>query len=319
MALEQLANNASSTLDGAINDSTTSVVVASAATFPSTANFRILIDSEYMLVTAIAGTTFTVSRGQEGSAAAAHSNGATVTHVLTKEGLIAFRGDAILTGTTAARPAAATNGRIYLPNDGLVAYRDTGSAWNAFGPIWPLTPPDDGSLTWYNQGSATTTTANGFTFLSSPTNGGSHNFRIRGKALAVSSNYTLTFGFGCLQAPGSSGWCGVMLRDSSGGALQSFGVGADGGTFMELWNSVSSFSSTLWSQNSLAITGGPIMWVRFQDDGTNRLTYISRDRFNWRLIDSRTRTNFFTPNSFGFWVNPFGATIGLSMFHLVEE
>lgn len=83
MTTEQFANNASSTLNGAINSSVTSLVVTSATKFSSAPQFRILIDSEYMLVTAVAGTTFTITRGIEGSTAASHSNGATVSQILT--------------------------------------------------------------------------------------------------------------------------------------------------------------------------------------------------------------------------------------------
>jgi hypothetical protein len=90
MAVEQFANNASSTLNGAINSSVTSLVVTSATGFPTVGNFRLLIDSEIMLVTAVSGTTFTVTRGIEGTAAASHSNGATVTAILTAGSLAAW-------------------------------------------------------------------------------------------------------------------------------------------------------------------------------------------------------------------------------------
>jgi hypothetical protein len=83
---ENFANEYQTTLNGAINNSTTSVVVTSDTGAPA-ANFRIRVDDEYMLVTAKSGTTFTVTRGVEGSTAASHSDGATVTHVLTAGGL----------------------------------------------------------------------------------------------------------------------------------------------------------------------------------------------------------------------------------------
>ena len=41
----------------------------------------------------------------------------------------------------ASRPAAGTPGRIFLPTDGLFLERDNGSTWEKFGPIWPMTPP----------------------------------------------------------------------------------------------------------------------------------------------------------------------------------
>jgi hypothetical protein len=85
---EQLANNAASTLTVAIPDAVaTSLTVANGTVFPATGNFRIIVDSELMLCTARVGNTLTVTRGIEATTAAAHANGAAVTHVLTKGGL----------------------------------------------------------------------------------------------------------------------------------------------------------------------------------------------------------------------------------------
>jgi hypothetical protein len=87
MAAEQFANAAQSTLSSAINSAASSLLVDNATAFPTQGNFRILIDAELLLVTAVSGNTFTVSRAVEAVAgvqfAAAHAAGATVTHVLT--------------------------------------------------------------------------------------------------------------------------------------------------------------------------------------------------------------------------------------------
>jgi len=85
---EQFANNASSTLDGAIDDVTTTLVVTDASSFPSDPEFRLLIgvnplNAELVLVTGVAGNTFTVLRGQEGTTAASWGDDTTVTHILT--------------------------------------------------------------------------------------------------------------------------------------------------------------------------------------------------------------------------------------------
>lgn len=64
-------------LSGAVNSSQTTIAVASARGFPTAGNFLIQIDSETMQVTGGQGTTtWTVTRGYNGSTAAAHSNGA---------------------------------------------------------------------------------------------------------------------------------------------------------------------------------------------------------------------------------------------------
>ncbi len=85
MPTEKYTNLAVTSLNGSINNSTTSITVATATLFPSGPNFRIVVDTEVMLVTAGgSGTTsWTVVRGYEGSTAASHANGAVVANVLT--------------------------------------------------------------------------------------------------------------------------------------------------------------------------------------------------------------------------------------------
>jgi hypothetical protein len=81
VAVEQYANKAASTLSGAISATDATLTVASASSFPTTGTFRIIVDSEIMIVTAVSGATFTVTRGAESTTAAVHSDGAAVTHV----------------------------------------------------------------------------------------------------------------------------------------------------------------------------------------------------------------------------------------------
>jgi hypothetical protein len=68
------------TLDGAINDSATTITVASTNSFPDL-NGRITINNEKIRYTAKTATTFTgCTRGIEGTTATGHSNADTVTH-----------------------------------------------------------------------------------------------------------------------------------------------------------------------------------------------------------------------------------------------
>lgn len=95
MAVEQFANEAETTLSAAIETTDgTSISVTSASGFPDSAQYRIRIDDEIMLVTGGAGTTtWTVTRGAESTTAATHLNGATVTHVLTAAALEQLKAD----------------------------------------------------------------------------------------------------------------------------------------------------------------------------------------------------------------------------------
>ena len=78
----KVKNNAGTTLNGAINDSTTTVVVTSAAVLLADGDcpYRITIDSEILEVTGVSSNTLTVAtRGSiESTAAASHSDGAVV-------------------------------------------------------------------------------------------------------------------------------------------------------------------------------------------------------------------------------------------------
>jgi len=88
MPAEQFANNAQSTLAAAIASGDATLTVASAAAFPSAPQFRILVDQELMLVTTVNVNQFAVTRGIEGTTAAAHAQNTYVTHILTAAALL---------------------------------------------------------------------------------------------------------------------------------------------------------------------------------------------------------------------------------------
>lgn len=88
--LERFRNNAATTLNGAITAAATTLTVTSAAAFPTAGEFRLLIEAEILLVTAVAGAVFTVTRGAEGTTAAAHASLVAVEHVLTMGALDSY-------------------------------------------------------------------------------------------------------------------------------------------------------------------------------------------------------------------------------------
>jgi hypothetical protein len=114
---EVLANGASSTLNGAITNSATTVVIQNAdvGKFPSTGTYRIAVtdntNTELMTVTGGQGTaSLTVLRASEAYAgvqtAFAFASGSTVAQVLTNVGLSA------LIGIAAVSPGL----KVYLAN-----------------------------------------------------------------------------------------------------------------------------------------------------------------------------------------------------------
>lgn len=110
--MDKFANNVQTTLNGGINNSTTTAVITSATGFPASGNFRILIDDEILLVTARSGTTLTVTRGAESTTAASHADLAPVTMVLTKAGLESIKEAPFIV------PISGTPTAIQLGDDG---------------------------------------------------------------------------------------------------------------------------------------------------------------------------------------------------------
>ena len=111
---EQLANNAISTLSSGIDNLVTSLGVANGTVFPSSGNFRVIIDSELILVGARSGNTLSsLTRGIEGTTASSHGSGATVTQILTAAGLLAYTQDPTHLGT------GTPDNTKYLRGDGV--------------------------------------------------------------------------------------------------------------------------------------------------------------------------------------------------------
>jgi hypothetical protein len=75
------------TLTGSVNSSGTSITVASTSGFPTSYPYTLALDydnasEELVNVTAAAGLTLTVTRGQDGTSGTAHNAGAAVKHVI---------------------------------------------------------------------------------------------------------------------------------------------------------------------------------------------------------------------------------------------
>ena len=75
------------TLTGAVNGSATSITVAATSGFPASYPYTLALDydnasEELVNVTAAAGLTLTIVRGQDGTSGTAHSAGAVVKHVI---------------------------------------------------------------------------------------------------------------------------------------------------------------------------------------------------------------------------------------------
>ena len=301
--MEQFANNVTTTLNGAINNSTTTVVVTSATDFPSSGNFRILVDNEIMKVTSRSGNSLTVERGVEGTTAASHANLADVTIILTADALNQLRQDAILdtssnlirTGTYASRPAAnAYPYVIYLPTDRNVLYRSDGSVWKTFGTVFAFQSPVLADFSWVNQGTSTITDEGGYLTLAAPAGSG-ENYRLQAKAYTAPRKVTACFrAFMC---DDNHNHLMLGFRNSSSGRLM-FAAHVNGNK-IQVWkaNSPTSFNSTAATQT--IFRHDPLLWMQVEDNATTLYFRFSNDGRNWYTIFSEARTAFVnTPDQF---------------------
>lgn len=91
---EQFANRAQTVLGGnlpaAAAGEQSVFTVGDASKFPTQGDFRIIVDDELMLVTAVNSNQFTATRGIEGTTPTSHQASAPVTHVLTAGALRAL-------------------------------------------------------------------------------------------------------------------------------------------------------------------------------------------------------------------------------------
>ena len=230
-------------------------------------------------------------------------------NVITAGGPCASGGAPSLSGTLAARPAAAAGntGQLYFANDSSLFFRSTGAAWQSFfGPVWHLTTPALGDYTWVNQGTSSVSDSQGYPIMT-VTAQSYPNLRMLVRSLPAASGYTITTAiWSPVVRDYASTFYGVCLYDSAGGKLVTLRVmPGDNRIAMTRWNSVSSLDGdyTILVENTTLQTTPVVLWVKIQDNTTDRIVSVSRDGFNWSVFYSVGRTNFVTPDRFGFFVN----------------
>lgn len=221
---EKFANNpiggAQATLVATITSGQGTLVVSSAALFPSTGIFTILINVEYLLCTSVSGTTFTCSRGSESSTPAAHTAGANIYHVVTDRSLrnnplaLTTAGDLpYLNGSFAqARLGIGATNEILTVSGGLPTWQANSGTWT---PTLTNVANLDGSTAFqcqYTRGATAVTGACRVsinpTFLGSSTQ--------LGITLPVASNFgAIEDASGSCMAPGIAGQGAAISADAT--------------------------------------------------------------------------------------------------------
>ena len=272
----KLINAADTTLNGAINASTTSVVVTDGSIYPSEGDFWITVEDEIMQVTARSTNTLTVVRGVEGSTAASHSDTSQVSTIITSGGLDAYLEESV---------AWNLHGNAYNAWDGrhVLLDRDDNtiqtSDMNRDGPSTSqINDNPDGSvnisagaigilsvqLAYVTAPASTPYTATAHMSMTNPT------------TVGTSGNY-MAFGF----------------RESADTDYLIMIARAVGNVNFAFWTSRTALNTTI---DTIPFYAGNDIWFRVTNDGTDLEGFVSKNGRNWSSVGSTPVGTHINPN-----------------------
>lgn len=267
MTRERIENGGVTTLNGGIDASTTTVTVSDASVMSTSPQFRIIVESELMLVTGVSGNDLTVVRGAEGTSAAAHSNGVTAAQIITRDGMRRLHRDW---------------NNPYFDDANRYPYQLLDSS-NATLTSSSFTQTNIGSVTISNLDSG------GISHLA-PNNGGANSLRILERSYTPSITVTAaihSFWYGNVNDVPTGG---IGFRDSSGGRATTIARRQSHDIYVIRWASSTSFNATHISMEE--VVSGDIIWFQIEDDNANHYFRISQDGINFIELYSETRDTY---------------------------
>jgi len=288
---EQFVNDAETTINGTVNATTTSIVVTDGSVFPAEGDYRLLIDSEVVLVSDNTTNTLTVERGVDGTTGASHTDLTTIQAVLTGGAIDQYMDDS----------SAGYSDRY--------PYRILDEDGNTL---------TSSNFTWVNQGTATVIDDSwgGITMTTNTLSG--DNMRIL-KRSAPSGAWTMTahflFGPGYNNGGGaSSSYMSLLVRESDTGKLCVIEARIGGSFLTRRYNSPTSYNS----QQAIQDFSSDRTWMQIEDDTTNLYFRCSADGINWFETANYARGTFMTsagPDEIGFLCNSDGGGL-LQPYHI---
>ena len=310
MATETYFNDFGTTLNGAIDNSTTTLVVNNVSAFPNPftgLQCRIRIDDEIMIVTAVnvGSSALTVTRGAESTTPVNHANAAQVVHILTAGGLtqVISQNGTNVVGTHASLPGSQTySGQSYWATDRPYINIWNGSSYTQYLSPFASTPPIASAWTQVNWSNATITdTAGGVSIVSSGTGHRAAVIAVPATPYKVAMKFRM-----CIASNDSNSWGGAYWTNAT-----TTGTSFVMATIRGNGNYVN-FNGTNFTSPSFTTIydpGGPTMgmhgndfFVILGDDGTNRTIYNSADGYNFVTASGwpRVRTENSGMNYIGF-------------------
>lgn len=210
-------------------------------------------------------------------------------------------GATIYESAYASPPATPTNGDDWIVSDaGLLAHRAS-STWSFYGPIFPLTvPPASGNWTALNLSTnAIGDWTRGVIDFTCTVSAGDN---LRGYYRAMPSPVKAIMGCTVILQKSAYTQMGLFVRESGSGKCKSFlfRSGLDTPLQYTTWNSASSFGAESSSISTGQIGLGGLLWVKYEEDTTNRIISLSRDGYLWFPVLTEAKTTFLTADQIGF-------------------
>jgi len=276
-----IATGQTTTLGAAIT-TTNGVSLTTSVNFsvmPSTP-FYIMIDNEQMSVTAVAGTTWTITRGDAGTTAATHLINATITQMQ-------FRWKNFLSGNYFVQ----ANNQVIIDttNTGLV---NTAEYWTGLYTPLPAT-------------SGYTITACLALYMPAATN-----YVSAGLGIIDSANGKYV-GLPCVFYNSTYGWLAPSAAYVPAAQFSGSGYAT------ALTSQTSSFAITLNQVGSGPPTPSNPLWLRIVDDTTNLNFYYSYDGNYFVKVGYAPRLSYLTtPSDYGIYISPRGGRVGVQCMAL---
>jgi hypothetical protein len=302
-----------STLASGYTAGSGSLSLTSAATFPASGTFSVVVDPTgtplVFTVTGVSGSTLTVvvEHGTDANVA----SGKSVVEVQTARSFDAIRANISGLGTFANLPTSGMKkGDRYKSTDSPLEFVYDGSAWQAFALGYHVNLPKVADFTWENQSSATAYDTAGGLVMSCPPGNNGGNFAYLVKAISpVSAPYVCDIAFCHRNYIDQSCSVAAVWYESSSGKAKCAILYTDYGTdprvpmffAFDKLNSGGAHNSTYYTDHFNGT--GPLMWMRLVDDGTNLTVYSSLDGIQWGIVfTAEGRTDFCTPDYVGIGV-----------------
>lgn len=202
-----------------------------------------------------------------------------------------------------SEPGSPSEGDLFFPTNGFYVKRYSGSAWQPWGPLFPLTKPVLADFAWINQGTATVTDYGALSLYAPAVSG--DQIRILKKP-APSTPYTIIVCFLPTLLDTNYMHLGLVWRQSSDGKLVTFQYSQSGFMNVNKFNNPTSYNNAYYVSPAIPLRG-PV-WFRAQDTGTVRICSVSGDGVNWMQLHSVGRTDFLTADEIGFYANSNNST-----------